>query len=572
MQSGGYRAASLMSAAAPAHGVAREVARFAAILAVLLVVHAPALTLPHHWDALNRLHNAHTIAAHHLSPFLPPGMTFLDAQGRPPVLLQLLALTVFLQPYDLPAAHVLWLAFAALAVYMTYRLGRDLWHPGVGVVAAVWLAINPLFFAQSEIIVLEVPLTALTMAAAVCLVERRRLLYLVTASTLVLAKEAGQFALPGLVLFAWWAAPSGKRWRASAFAAAPFCAFVVWMLACQLKYGWLLHPFGAGFVGVAPGTSVEHGLFLSLAYFGTRLLQVAFWDGNWAMTVLALCGLVVIARRRPGVLRIGLASVVAVVVYVGYPAALGMLQSGLQRFANIAVTGASIADVWAQLAQLREEIAVTAGLIVLALPGVRRIDWTDARAWLIGGVIVGYAATFALIRFRMVRYMLPTYPFVFLVGAAALWHSVSGSRSRVALVAAAVAWVFVSHYHGTRAGPGNVLETNLEFREMIAVRRAAATYLEGHASVRVLGSWPETMELRFPYEGYVSQPISIVEDPHVDADVVYVSPQSSDPDLAATLRRAVPGVVLQPLFHVDRGGKSVDLFRIVRPAAQLDTP
>jgi len=136
----------------------------------------------------------------------------------------------------------------------------------------------------------------------------------------------------------------------------------------------------------------------------------------------------------------------------------------------------------------------------------------------------------------------------------------------------AVVWVFVAHYHGARSGPGNVLETNLEFRDMIAVRRAAAAYLEGLAPVRVLGSWPETMELRFPYEGYVAHPITVVEEPHLDADVVYVSPQSSDPDLAATLQRAVPGVGLERLFRVARDGKSVELFRIVRPAGTPGMP
>jgi hypothetical protein len=100
---------------------------------------------------------------------------------------------------------------------------------------------------------------------------------------------------------------------------------------------------------------------------------------------------------------------------------------------------------------------------------------------------------------------------------------------------------------------------------MIAVHRAAAAYLQAMAPARVLASWPETMELRFPYEGYVTRPLTAIEDPRLGADVLYTSPQSSNPDLATSVRSAMPGVILQPLLHVSQGGKSAELLRIIPP-------
>ncbi|MBI4516849.1 MAG: hypothetical protein HY699_13640 [Deltaproteobacteria bacterium] len=551
----------------PAAAAIRELARFGLIFAALLALHAGALSLPHHWDALNRVHNAHTIAAHGFSPFLPAGITFLDAQWRPPLLLELLALAVTLKPYDLIAAHVLWLGFAALAVYMTDRLGRS-WHPLVGAVAALWLATNPLFFAQSEVVVLEVPITALTVTAAVCLLEGRRGLYLATAAAVVLFKEFAQFALPGLVLFAWWAAPAGKRWRAAVVAAAPFLAFVAWLVACKLHYGWFLSPYTVTAVGIEPSAIPWRGLLITAAHFGRLLLQAGFWDGNWAATLLVL-GALVAPLPAPVQRRWAWPAAAAVLaVYAVYPSLLAGSERVLIAAPQAVTPGGLLQDTYAQLQRLRLPLALASGLGVLALGGLGQVDWRAARLWLSGGIIAGYVVMLAFIQYRMVRYLLPAYPFILVTAAAALWqvarHSATPWR-RVVPVAAAVVLLFVSRYWGTRAGPGNVLESNLEFRDMVFVRRAAAAYLEQLAPRAILAAWPETMELRFPFEGYVTRPLAVVEDPRHDAEVLYLSPQSSDHDLAATLRHARPEVTLQPLQRFEHHGKSVALFRIVSP-------
>ncbi|MBI1817206.1 MAG: hypothetical protein HYR72_19720 [Deltaproteobacteria bacterium] len=547
--------------------VTKELVRFAAIFAALIALHWSALTLPHHWDALNRVHNAHTIAAHGFSPLLPQGMSFLDAQGRPPFVLLLLAVTVLLQPYDLIAAHVLWLAFAALAIYLTDRLGRAAWSPSenswIGALAALWLVANPLFVAQSEIIVMEVPVTAFTLAAAVCLVERRWRLYLLTATMLVLSKEAAQLALPGFVLYAWWAAPPARRWRDSALAAAPFLAFLVWIAICKLRYGWFLDPYMSSYVRVDEAGAVTRGLLLSVIHFATLVLQIGFWDGNWTMTLIVLASFIALPRNRSGAMCAALATVLAVLAYLVYPCTLAAVGDQVAHATGVVTTGALFADVSEQLSQLRLVMGVTVGVLVLALPGIRRARWNNARAWLVLGILAGYTGFFTLLKFRMVRYLLPVYPFVFLVAAAALVSRAGARRLRVTAVTLAVVALFVSHYYGVRTGPGNIVETTLEFRDMIAVRRAAAAYLEGHPRARVLASWPETMELGYPFEGYVTQPVFVAEDALLDVDFVYVSPQSRDPDLAATLRRARPDIQLQRVFRAERGAKSVEVFRVV---------
>ncbi len=556
--------------------VTKELVRFGAIFVALIALHWSALTLPHHWDALNRIHNAHTIASHGFSPLLPQGMSFLDAQGRPPFVLLLLALTVLLQPYDLIAAHVLWLAFAALAVYLTDRLGRAAWSPPAssrsppamswtGALAALWLVANPLFVAQSEIIVMEVPVTAFTLAAAVCLVERRWRLYLLTATMLVLSKEAAQLALPGFVLYAWWAAPPPCRWRDSTFAAAPFLAFLAWITVCKLHYGWFLDPYMSSYVRVDEAGAVTRGLLLSAIHFATLVLQIGFWDGNWAMTLIVLASFITLPRNRAGAVRAALATVLAALAYLVYPGALAIVGDQVAHATGVVTTGALFEDVSEQLSQLHLVMGVTVGVLVLALPGIRRARWNDARGWLVLGILAGYTGFFTLLKFRMVRYLLPVYPFVFLVAAAALVSRSSARRVRVAPVAFAVVALFVSRYHGVRTGPGNIVETTLEFRDMIAVRRAAAAYLEGNPRARVLASWPETMELGYPFEGYVTQPVIVVEHPLLDVDFVYVSPQSRDPDLAATLRRARPDIQLQRVFRAERRAKSVEIFRVIRP-------
>jgi 4-amino-4-deoxy-L-arabinose transferase-like glycosyltransferase len=542
----------------------RELASFGAVLIVLLVLHRPAVTLPHHWDALNRVHNAHTIAAHDFSPFLPAGVSFLDTQGRPPLLLQLLALTVPLRPHDLLVAHLLWIGFASLAILATFRLGRRLWGAMVGAIAAIWLASNPLFFAQSEIVVLEMPVTALTVSAALFLVEQRRVAYFVTATMLVLSKEAAQLALPGFVLFAWWAAPRSRRWRAAAVAASPFAAFLVWISACKLYYGWFFHPFMSSFVRFEEGRSAAQVLAQTSLQLLTLVFQLGFWDGNWGPTLLLLGSAALAREQRPRATAVAVILSATAAGFVLYPQMLVVVRERLAPAAGV-VTGALLQETYLQLGRLRVVLPVAGALAFLALPALRAIDWRSPSLWLIIGLLGGYVGFLSVIDLRMIRYLLPAYPFLFLLAAAALWHGVDGSSRKAAALAAGVVLLFVAHHWGRRSSPGNILESNLEYRDVIAVRRAAAAYLEGVAPVRVLVSWPETMELRFPYQGYVSRPVTVIEPPAFDADVVYASPQSRDPDLAAALQRARPGVVLEPLFRAERNGKSVQLLRIRPP-------
>ena len=538
--------------------------RFLLIFAAVIVLHWPALTLPHHWDALNRVHNAHTIAAHGFSPFLPKGMTFLDAQGRPPLLLQLLALTTLVAPFDLIAAHALWLLLAALALYLTDRIGARAWSPAVGLTAALWLALNPLFFAQNEIIVMETPVTALTLLAGWCLLAQRPVAYLLAGTLLVLSKEAAQLALPGFVLFAWAAAPPNRRWRDALVAAIPFVGFLLWVCACKLRYGWFLDPYMASFVRPDEGGALWRGIGLSGVYFTTLLVQLTFWDGNWAVTLLAL-GAVALNGPPPSRRTLSFAAIAAAATYATYPALLAAAQHWVSTDAFV-TTGALLRDTYQQLVPLRIVASLVIGLLILAWPALLRLPLRDPRGCLCLGIVAGYVGFFTLIKFRMIRYLLPTYPFLLLLGAAALHATRLNVRRYAWSAALAATAIFVAQFSGARTGPGNILETNLEFRDMVAVRHAAAAYLEGlPASTRVLAAWPETMELRYPYEGYVTRPLTISEDPRGRADLVYVSPQSRDPDLSAAFRRTHPTAALVLLFRAQRNGKLVEIYRIAQP-------
>jgi hypothetical protein len=482
------------------------------------------------------------------------------------MLLQLLALTTLAGAYTLLAAHFLWLLFAALALSVTYRLGARWWNPRVGAIAAVWLAANPLFFAQAEILVLEVPLTALTLLAALWLIERRAGGYLAAGSILMLSKEAAQLALPGFVLFAWADAPAGRRLRAAAIASAPVLVLLAWLIACKIRYGWFVHPF---MLGSLPGTyATPAGLVAgAAAQFARLCFQLVCWDGNWAIAALVLLALIQ-HRPRASFRELLVAGTLGAVVYWALPRSANTLVAALQ--ASPPVTGGLLHDTLAQLEAARAVLAVLTGLAVLAARALRRIEYRDPRLWLIAGVIAGYTLFFATSRFRMVRYLLPVYPFVLLLGAAAADRLAAARRAPVLAIAAVIVLIFVARFDGARSGPGNILETNLEFRDMIAVRQAAARYLEGLGPTRILATWPETLELRFPFAGYVARPLHVVELPDTAADVLYVSPQSSDPDLAATLRRLHPAVRLQLLQEFHERGKSVRLYRIDRAVNSSD--
>src|SRR5262249_3688669 len=85
--------------------------------------------------------------------------------------------------------HVVQLVFAFIGVWYTYRLGALVCNRSTGVCAAVLLFLSPMFFAQSPMVLGDMPITSLGVASVYYLVSEQPVKYAVTATLLLQTKE-----------------------------------------------------------------------------------------------------------------------------------------------------------------------------------------------------------------------------------------------------------------------------------------------------------------------------------------------------------------------------------------------
>ena len=85
--------------------------------------------------------------------------------------------------------RIVQLGLALIGLWFTYRLGRLLWSQWIGVSAAILLATTPMYFAQSSMVLGDLPITALGVASLYFLFTQRFWAYIIVATLLLQTKE-----------------------------------------------------------------------------------------------------------------------------------------------------------------------------------------------------------------------------------------------------------------------------------------------------------------------------------------------------------------------------------------------
>jgi len=243
-----------------------------------------------------------------------PGRLFIPDEVHPPFLFRLLGEAYRLFGTSLLVSHGLILLFAYLALLYTWRLGERFTGRGTGIAASLLLLCCPLFFSQTGLVRLAIPLTALAVMTLYYGLAGRPLLLALCGAALVLTKHPGVFVaaalLAGLLLQVrreGWRA----RWRLLLAAAVPLLVFGLWALLCQLHYGWMFHP----------ENTAELGLQVDLlaARVGYWLRQLLWLKAMWAPALFILAGALVSLRvRRQGHPALAAALGLPFLLFVGF--------------------------------------------------------------------------------------------------------------------------------------------------------------------------------------------------------------------------------------------------------------
>jgi hypothetical protein len=279
--------------AEPAGGrirVGRCLLASAAIAAFIFAGHAPFLRLPFYWDELGQFVPAALDIFQH-GAWIPRSTV---PNVHPPGVMAYLAAIWSIAGYSIAATRLAMLLLSAAGAIVTLRLALCLglrFEPAV--LAAAFLSMSPLYFAQSMMAQLDMPAMVFLALALLLFLENRIVAAALVSSLLVLIKETGLIA-PALFGLQLWIE---RRRREALWFLLPLLPLLVWLVALDRGTGRML--------GNAAFTQYNlwyplHPVRLPLALL-RRLYYLFIGTGHWIgsiAVILALCNAKVF-RTRP---------------------------------------------------------------------------------------------------------------------------------------------------------------------------------------------------------------------------------------------------------------------------------
>jgi hypothetical protein len=271
-----------MSAPSASANISTRICLLASVAAALFVLfcHLPFLKLPFYWDELGQFVPA-ALDVFQSGAWIP--RTTLP-NVHPPGVMAYLAAVWSIAGYSIAATRLAMLALAAAGALITLCLGvRMGLSAGAAALAAGFLCISPLFFAQSMMAQLDMPaMVFLTLALLLFLRDQIAAAALVS-TVLVLVKETG---LVAPAIFGVWLWFEGRR-REALWFLLPLGPLLVWLMALRRGTG---HLFGnAAFT--------EYNLWYPLhpVRLAMALLRRAYYlfagTGHWIGTIAVIVAL-----------------------------------------------------------------------------------------------------------------------------------------------------------------------------------------------------------------------------------------------------------------------------------------
>jgi 4-amino-4-deoxy-L-arabinose transferase-like glycosyltransferase len=240
--------------------------------------------MPYHWDELG----AYIAPTHWLLhgsllrvlPGLHPPYVFF---GHPPGLYLSLALLYRVLGETIWVSHSFALAFAFLALYFTYRLALHLFDQTTGLLSTAFLFFTPLFFAQSAMVLGDIPVTAFGVMTVYHFLAGNYRMYVLSALCLVLFKETGLAVIIAVLVYQLLNVRQqpGRVSNAIRYAMPLFVALLFFLAQLATTGSLLPNPYFASHPLLDPS--------------GTKVSRVGSWmllrQGRWLPSVLTVMAL-----------------------------------------------------------------------------------------------------------------------------------------------------------------------------------------------------------------------------------------------------------------------------------------
>jgi 4-amino-4-deoxy-L-arabinose transferase-like glycosyltransferase len=283
---------------------------FLAFLALMIALHLPMLKFPFHWDELGQfapasldLYQDGSLVAHSTLPNV-----------HPPGVMAIVALTWRIFGVSVTSARVAMLVVASAGVLFSFLLAIRLCRGAVGApafAAILFLMATPIFFSQSEMILLDMPAMTFTALALLLFLEERYIACAAACTVLVLMKET---AITTPMVFGAWLVFREKKVREALYFFGPAIALGAWLTLLHYKTGYWLGNEEFARYNVKESLSFPH----ILMGFGGRLHFLFIADGRFIGTIALFAGFRMLRGKDWTIAAlVGFAQVVVVTVLGG---------------------------------------------------------------------------------------------------------------------------------------------------------------------------------------------------------------------------------------------------------------
>ncbi len=276
----------------------------------MIALHLPMLKFPFHWDELGQfapasldLYQDGSLVAHSTLPNV-----------HPPGVMAIVALTWRIFGVSVVSARVAMLVVASAGVLFSFLLAIRLCRGAIGApafAAVLFLIASPIFFSQSEMILLDMPAMTFTSLALLLFLDERYASCAAACTVLVLMKET---SITTPMVFAAWLLFREKKIREALYFLAPAIALGAWLVLLHHKTGhWLGNEeFARDNVGGA--LNFMH----ILLGFGGRLHFLFIADGRFIGTIALFAGFRMLRGKDWQIAALVAIAQVVVVTVFGY--------------------------------------------------------------------------------------------------------------------------------------------------------------------------------------------------------------------------------------------------------------
>ncbi len=460
---------------------------FILLFLILLVLKLPVLNLPYYWDGLN-----YVIAS--ADKVYNQGFTIYlwdVGVGHPPFFYILLGYMFKIFGESPLTGNFLTLIFAFLTLYFTYLIGKTLFNRKTGVISSLLLLFYPSFFSYSAIVTLDLPMTAFALMAIYFSITKRKFWYALTGSLLVLTKEIGILIIGSIIIANFL---KDRKYFIKNFYIhlIPLFIFALWVISSKIHYGYYFYPENLNALKLNPLK-----LFLNFLL----LLKYTFFDHyKWILTsLLILSGFSIKSEKKSKkILFIAIAFSLLFLFLIFNLNIIKTYTSGF--FPNLD----SYLSVFKTFSPLFVALLF---ILILKFNELKKIYLNKNFLEIFISIIIIILFHTLLIP-SSPKYIIILYPLTFILFSFALFK-IFNNKSFIVVVL--IIALFITQWTGNRSSVGFVLEDNLEYIDVIKTHQLASNYIESNfPKATVLAAYPQSIELKYSYGGYVKKPINVV--------------------------------------------------------------